>query len=190
MATPPTFAVGQVLTSATMNQVGMWKLETVSFNATTFQFTDGIITTDFNIYKIFISTTSVQNTNALLRLTLRASGSAITGTNVYRFTRINSDALAFNNSTGQSNTELEFCRTGDAGSASSRAFLAEATLYNLATIDPKRGFSDCAHGTNAGDSMQRRYGLQFNITTAADGISFSSSTGTMTGTASLYGINQ
>lgn len=70
MATPPTFTVGQVLTAAQMNAVGMWKLGTITYTNTTSGTLDGVLTSDYDNYLITweMTNTATNANNIFLRL--------------------------------------------------------------------------------------------------------------------------
>jgi hypothetical protein len=55
MATPPDFSVGQVLTSATMNQVGLWLVKTDTITSGTSKTITGAFTADYLNYRIIIT---------------------------------------------------------------------------------------------------------------------------------------
>lgn len=56
MATPPTFSVGQILTTAQMNQIGLWKITSVTMtNASTT--ISNCFTSDFTNYRVNINFT-------------------------------------------------------------------------------------------------------------------------------------
>lgn len=64
MATPPVFSVGQTLTSAHMNAVGMWKIgEFTASGSSTTLVCDNIFTDDYQNYKIVmtLNTTGASN---------------------------------------------------------------------------------------------------------------------------------
>jgi hypothetical protein len=184
MATPPDFSVGQVLTSATMNQVGMWLLETVSITGTTAQFTDGIITNDFNVHKLIVSLDTTQNVNPLIRFNLRNAGSPVTGTNIYRRNKITDAAGATN---VFSNNECEFAAILD---NAGRETISELTLNNLAFSVNKSGFSQNSARNAGGNIVFYQYAITVVSASPCNGLTISSSTGTLTGSMSLYGVNQ
>lgn len=83
MATPPTFTVGQVLTSAAMNQVGLWDIGTMTFSNSTSQTLDGCFSSDYRQYLVTWDLQGAAGTNAdNVFLQLRKNGTnAITNYN-------------------------------------------------------------------------------------------------------------
>jgi hypothetical protein len=55
MASPPVFTVGQTLTSAAMNQVGLWRVASTNFTASPGVEIQNCFTSDFRNYKVFIN---------------------------------------------------------------------------------------------------------------------------------------
>ena len=76
MATPPDFSVGQVLTAAQMNAVGLWKVGTLTVTNATSGFTDTAFTSDFKNYRIMGTFSCSIAIN--LVMTLRDSGGDVT----------------------------------------------------------------------------------------------------------------
>jgi hypothetical protein len=69
MATPPDFSVGQVLTSATMNQVGLWLVYSSSFTSvTSFSLPNGTFTNDYKNYKLVYNLTVSTDSDFTVRL--------------------------------------------------------------------------------------------------------------------------
>jgi hypothetical protein len=115
MATPPDFTVGQVLTAAQMNAVGLWKMTptsvtdgtinadgSVTIGATKSSVTiNGCFTSDYDNYKIILSGGSVSSSNCDIRLQLRTSGGSTSTTGYYSgliySTLASATPVAFNN---------------------------------------------------------------------------------------------
>lgn len=55
MTTPPDFSVGQVLTAAQMNAVGLWLIKTDTITSGSSKEITGVFSADFKNYKIIIS---------------------------------------------------------------------------------------------------------------------------------------
>jgi len=178
--------IGQASTSsiANLDNGGMQKLESVSFSGTSFQFTDGIITNDFNVHKIVVRLSETQNSNALIRYTLRAAGSAITGTSLYRRVTQTTRTSSVTSSSFFENDYGEFMRVSDSGD---RTTVCEMVLSDLAFARNKKGFSQNSVIDTNGEVIIYRHGLAAQSTTAVNGMSIASSTGTITGVATLYG---
>lgn len=73
MATPPTFTVGQVLTAAQMNAVGLWKVNTTTVTNQNSLNINNCFTSDYDNYKVIFTLTAV-SANVNLLWQLRASG--------------------------------------------------------------------------------------------------------------------
>lgn len=68
----PVFASGDVLTATDMNAVGLWKVATVSFTSQTTGILDNVFSSNYDHYKIVISTTAT--TNAVAPFVFRTNG--------------------------------------------------------------------------------------------------------------------
>lgn len=177
MATPPDFTAGQILTAAQMNKIGMWLVDTETF--TTSNSFDLSLSSDFDNFRLIVkvsatSTTLVQQLQLLLGAT-----PAATNYSWYIFGGPNLE-------NGSSQTSLKL-----GGSFSS----VQEMSASLDIIDPGKAlrtefFGHTWGSTAAGGLLVG--GLVGNHTTATayDGIRITTSTGTMTGAAYLYGYNQ
>jgi hypothetical protein len=175
MASPPDFSVGQVLTSAQMNQIGLWlvKTQTVGTAVASVAVADAF-TDDFENYKITYNG-GVGSTGMNIRMELTGS------TTGYRY------AATFNNYTGGGVTVF-------ANSAGTRFdYVGESnTNTNHVCIDvlsPKLPKFTTVQGSYIGDTLGGSTVGVHRVATAYTGFTFSVS-GTLTGgIIRVYGYN-
>lgn len=96
----PVFSVGETLTSAAMNSVGLWKIASSTFTAadtTTGAVVDGCFSSSYDNYRLIVTCTSASGLNSV-NLQFRVSGNnAATGYNTrgwYNFGTLTSYAPA------------------------------------------------------------------------------------------------
>ena len=190
MATPPDFSVGQVLTSATMNKVGLWLIEAKDFtNATTVQF-DNCFSADFRNYRLLVNVVSSVSTNTGL-LMRYGNGSTFSDTGIYgnaiTFVTTAGASGVFNNTnTGISHVLNQI--GGDkmpttTGCDIFQPFLAQRTTYTLH-----------AYGSYNSSGLETRVsltgtGFHDTATSYASLRIFNGATSNMTGRAAIYGYN-
>lgn len=113
MATPPVFTAGQVLTAAQMNQIGLWKITSADFTASSSVIVDNCFSADFDNYRILFRYTSTSGTTTA-GLRLRAGG-VNAATNYDRQGNLFSDStLTASRSSAQTSWVLEKSDTGRA----------------------------------------------------------------------------
>jgi hypothetical protein len=183
MATPPSFAVGQVLTSATMNQVGLWKIKTATATSgNTLTVTDAF-SADFRNYRINLNfINSIANATVTFRL-----GSAATN---YRYGFIgiptNAATALVRQGSGTTSTTQGWIglQTGTAGNRSGGSidlFDPFTTSQTAWTSTSSNGLGDNTTGPYVGG------GWQTDNTSFTD-ITFTTSAGTIIElTATVYG---
>jgi hypothetical protein len=196
MATPPDFTVGQVLTAAQMNAVGLWKMTptsvanatinadgSVSFTTQAAFSVNGCFTSDFANYKVVIVTTAV-SANAGLLWRLRASGTD-SSTGYYWGSNYVTSAGGSGISNGNNATSLNVAFAGttfeEEGHIEIDVVGPRTTRRTTAT------FQDVRHDSTA--TVYRGGGLLHSVTTAYDGFTYSIASGNMTGIAYVYGYN-
>jgi hypothetical protein len=187
MATPPDFSVGQVLTSATMNQVGLWLTASGTATAQTNVDVVSCFTDDFENYQVIISGLSVSAVPRQIRFRFLSGTTPNTDANfLYGFTGLNNAGTAANsNGTNTDHVLLSFIDTF------SNTKLANARLEIL---QPKISGRTQALGQSQGfatpNNFWRSGGFEQYGTNSFDGFRlFLDSTGTITCNYAVYGYN-
>jgi hypothetical protein len=166
-------------------KAGMVLLNTTSFSAVASQSINTVFNSTYDNYKLLIRITASSTGNAH-RLRMRASGTDESGSNYFSaggFEYFNSSTLGGDNS----NAIDHFPLGGGTASATGTGYFLELLSPNLAqkTVFSKQGVGE--NGTYA--YITQLNGIH-NLTTAYDGFSVYASTGTITGTVSVYGYNK
>ena len=178
MATPPDFSVGQVLTSATMNKVGLWLIESQTLSNVTGAIFDNVFTSDFRNYRVTYSYTVTSGTTNAVRM--RVGGVTTSGGTAYRWSRsfITGVSGPANNggSTGAANGVFANVSSTGINSGAWDVFQpALAALTNWTSLSVYTGFGEWSF-------------ISHNAATAYDGFEVSGGAG-MTGVISVYGYN-
>lgn len=189
MATPPDFSVGQVLTAAQMNAVGLWEIETKTLTASAgpIQF-DNKFTTEYDTY--LLTGHLLQNTStAQWTMQLQdATNAAISGANYdagvggsYVSSGVNTFA-GFNQPTGATSVFL-----GGAVAADYCAFglYFQRPRDAVKTLGSQWFATDNYNATLTNVFVQGGY--VHTLATAYYGCRINISAGTVTGKVSLYG---
>jgi hypothetical protein len=79
MASPPVFTVGQTLTSAAMNQVGMWKVTTANITSGNTFTVSNCFTSDYTNYRIVCSNLKSTGSASLSLVLMSGASPSITG---------------------------------------------------------------------------------------------------------------
>jgi hypothetical protein len=179
MATPPDFSVGQVLTSATMNQVGLWKISSGTM-AGTAETTISSIPTDYRSLRLSIRVTAVGNTGAqdvYIRL-----GTTLNSTYAYSLVR------SFSTTVGAlSSDSAAYWLIGSATQSSAQVYTANVDIIDLTETSPtvmnQQGF-----GFNSVNWINYAGGGAVNNNTAYTDLRIGTPASTLTGTWVLYGV--
>jgi hypothetical protein len=191
MATPPDFSVGQVLTSSTMNKIGLWKMipPTVSAGATIetngdVTFTtqssvslNGVFTDDYTNYKteILISNSS----QVVLQYRFRVSGSDNNTANYNnQFLVADSTTVVAARTTAQT--------IGDLG----QMVVSALSFFDITFYRPKQAASSgvlVENGSLVGNAFMRKQVSTFGASTAFDGFTIIPVSGTVSGRIGVYG---
>ena len=180
MATPPTFTVGQVLTAAQVNQVGLWRITDGTFTASTGAEVDGVFTTDFKHYLAKFHITA-HSTTLGYNLRFRNAGATDSSAN-YTFIAqgISSSSGILNQQIGRTQTESKLT----AGTT------APAFVFTMQIDNPK-----AAERTffwfegNRLDGNRETANGTYNADTSFDGFVILPTTGNFTGSYRIYGYN-
>jgi len=184
MATPPDFSVGQVLTAAHMDAVGLWKVDSGTLSGATTNF-EGCFTDDFTNYLITIDQVQVSG-SANIYLKLMNGSSVTTGNDYFWATvRLNQSNVASN--TASATQPLGFTGFGHDGANN-----VPIGLIKLDVFAPKvavRTLIKTASVAYGGSETQTADGaVRHNLVNAYDGIQFLTNTAvTMGGNVTIYG---
>jgi len=186
MATPPDFSVGQVLTSATMNQVGLWRVTggTLSSTSTNFQ---SCFTDDYLNYRIDLTGCSLNATGDIFFRFMQ--GSSAISTALYYWALVSTDtsgttatggfgALVNRGYTGLTNNGKNNVKVLNATMTIFQPKLAELTAITLQAHNHNTGYR-LLSGGGGYDGLTAFDGIQF-LTNAAT---------TFNGTINIYGFN-
>ena len=197
MATPPDFSVGQVLTAAQMNQVGLWAMQPTSVSGsgvtlsgakvTATAATEAVInncfTDDFEFYRVLIRYQTSTTNSLFMQLRTGASNAA---TN-YNYSEVQA-YLGFGVTVGRATGQAQ----GQIGSNSNGAFwqmssmdlfgpkLAEPTTYSVLNSRNDASYANIANYV---------YNGTHTTATAFESLRVFVSTGTFTGKIYIYGYN-
>ena len=177
MATPPTFSAGAVLTAAQMNAVGMWRVSTQSFSSASSVTFDDVFTTDFRHYRIVVDAIH-SSTWTYVWYRMRASGADNTASNYWYRTAYFNAAWVFDNASATDKALLMLVTTASNGIA--------LDIFSP-QLAQRTSFSGTQYDHN--DPTTRIIGSGYSTTAQFDGIKIYPNTGTITGTATIYGYN-
>lgn len=195
MATPPTFTVGQVLTAAQMNAVGMWKMTPTSVaNATISNGTvipnsgvstvtiNGVFTSDFANYVISWSGMGASVGGSVLYAKLCIAGTPQTS-GWYG----NTFFIAAGAAGGLSNATLSNAAFTEIGSLTSTSGHFNTGVANIQS--PQLAAQTRCQFTNADDYYFRTGAYHLSNTTQYDGIQLLAASGTLSGgKIRIYGL--
>ena len=163
-------------------ETGLRHIVTKDFSAVSSVSVDGCFTSEFDNYRVLATiTTTSAGMNILGRL--RASGTDSSAADYSRnLILLSNGSVSGNRATGQSSWELVNIGSGQRSTMDATVFAP-----NLAAKTSMRQ----SFGPNVDSpGTQTRYGLNgfdHSLTSAYDGITLLTSTGTITGTVSIYG---
>ena len=180
MATPPTFTVGQVLTAAQINQVGLWRITDGTFTTSTGAAVDGVFTTDFKYYVAKFHITS-HSTTLGYQLRFRNAGATELGSN-YTFVVIttNSSSGTTQQSVARSQTISTLTQTTTAA-----PYSFEIEFANPKAAEPSFYWYE---GQPAVGNRETSNGT-YNANTSFDGFIILPTAGNFTGSYRIYGYN-
>jgi hypothetical protein len=186
MATPPDFSVGQVLTSATMNKVGLWLVADGALSTATTDFVS-CFNDDYRNYRIVISDITFNATGDLLFRMLSGSTPAAGATDYqWAFTGLTNASGA----TNSANTGTSFGFTGVSNNGANNIAIGGVSMD---VYTPKIAIRTMvtASSVTYPTTFSHRHGMAVhNLTTAYDGIRFlTNSATTVTGNVRIYGYN-
>lgn len=178
--TYPSFSVGETLTSAAMNAVGLWLVKTHTISGTSATVTN-CFNSNFDAYRIVISNfTSSSVDDVVIRF---VNGSTPDSSNLYYSARLTSSSTT----TSTNNAPATIGYTG----------LVSNTVAGGGVMEIQNPYSNTQATSFMGQGMDTRTigsyirfgGGIFNATTRFDGIYFSTVNGsyTMGGTIRVYG---
>lgn len=152
----PVFTVGETLTAANMNRVGLWKINDFTATSGTTLTCDSVFSSDFASYKVVMSDVRLASA-ALVTVQLRTTTTTATG---YAFGRVeipyNAATALGRDGSGTGTGNAWFAIVGGTGSNGGwleihNPNLPRQTSYNFMSADPRTGGS---FGTEVGGGIQ------------------------------------
>jgi len=187
MATPPNFSVGQVLTAAQMNAVGLWLIDEVALTTVTNNISN-VFSSDFDAYKIVVSNlNNATSTTRQLNFRFRSGAGDDSTSNYWYGTILQYSSSAFNDSTsGQAQIILGFFGSGASGGGSITLDVINPNLAVASTV-----FGNCtAYQSNVSAYVNRTHSAGMNTTTQYTGFSIIGTTDNLSGTVRVYGYRK
>jgi hypothetical protein len=183
----PVFAVGEVLTAANMNQVGLWKVASGTLSTATTDFV-GCFTDDFTNYRILIDGASLSGTGTFFYQMLSGTTPA-TGATDYQsaFTGLTSGNAASNSNSAGTNVGNFGCL--NIGANNLKILAVSADIFNPKVTERTVVISAAVTHPSA---LAHRHGVSYhNLANAYDGIRITTTTATtMTGNVTIYGYRK
>jgi hypothetical protein len=183
--TYPTFAVGEILTAADMNKVGLWKIGTFALGGTATQI-DNVFTSDFDSYRIVFSNLTFSSADVVtLRL---VDGVSPNVTSNYYSSRIGVGSTG--TVLGAASAAVSFWNANIVGT-NTAASGGSLDIYNP-NLSVATAFQSVGLDARTGGDFWRASGGWFNGTTSFEGIWISNLNGslTMAGNVSIYGYRK
>lgn len=177
--TYPSFSVGETLTSASMNAVGLWKISTTSLSGSGANIADAF-PTDYLRFRILITGIGTQATATSFYLQLRTAGGSTANTS-YSQNVVYESATA-----GPLRVYTGNNAQWEVGGASDLRSLIVVDLYNV----NRAGISIAqARGTSWGNSASffSKHDLIHTPANAYTGLAWSVAAGTFSGELTVYG---
>lgn len=154
----------------------------VSFTASTSISLNGIFTSTYDHYKVEIYTTA--SSTAVLRVVLRSAGTDATAAN-YDYTLLFANSATPGSATGAANAYWTLN-----ASISSTMMKHNLELTNPFLASPTTAFGQSvAYATGGVAPLVGSFGGGHRLSTSYDGLTFTTSTGSLTGTIRVYGYN-
>jgi len=180
----PVFAVGEVLTAANMNQVGLWKIASGPLSGTATNFA-GCFPTDYTNFRIVVDQITLSAAPADLYWQLLSGTTAHTANYRWAFLGINAGGTSQNATQNSSQSE------GFTGVSINSFAGAAVGSFTMDVFNPNVAERTYCHTSAIGveTSTTVRYGSSHNVSqTAYDGIRFlTNSATTVTGNVTIYG---
>jgi hypothetical protein len=188
--TYPSFSSGEVLRSADMNAVGMWKVGTFTANGTSRALVcDNVFTTDYTNYKVVIKLASTSNTNQLYFGFINTSGTTVVTS--YFSASYGRDIATMGSGTVTVTNNTTVALVGWIANGTANPSGAECTIYGPRTTDWTT-LNGQYTGVNSGVAYQAGefYATCNPSPNTMRGIRFDNTAGTnLTGTVTIYGYN-
>ena len=169
-------------------KAGMVLLNTTSFSGVSSQSVNDVFSATYDNYRIVMNITT-SSTNFPIAWRARVSGSDNSSSN-YMWNRLfyNSNATPGTGFTGSGGLTT-WGYFGDAGQTSATS-LIEMEINGMFASVRAKSISSTTTDDGATGIAQVRYGAGMNVTTSYTGISLIPTSGTMTGSVSVYGYNK
>jgi len=178
----PTFATGDVLNASDMNAVGLWKITSTTFSASSYVAVESCFSADYNNYVITIAVRGSSASFALWRL--RSGSTDASGANYFRYgyTTVYSSGTisAYNAGSGTS-----FVPAAEYGSTSGGFGYSRIDLFGPFQTQTTGAFINVNNTDGAGSY---NLNLAHTLSTSYNGFSVFPNSGTITGTITVYGV--
>jgi hypothetical protein len=188
MATPPDFSVGQVLTAAQMNAVGLWHLKTVTLSTVTNNVSD-VFSSDYRAYRVVISDlNNGSGTGRAVKIRFRNASGDDQTSNYFHFDQAfyGTNTSGFTSLAGQ--TSGQICVIADGGSDGG-AISFDVINPNLAKATVYCGGKAITYQADVGVYVMRDFAGGINTTTVYTGFSIIGTTDNLSGRVDVYGYN-
>ena len=188
MATPPDFSVGQVLTAAHMNAVGLWEIKSQTFTSASSVNVTNCFNADFENYHVVLEW--LQNTsNANLELKMRDSSGDISTNYGYEtggsyYASGVGQFAGYNNSANETQTSMWLLNV--VASYRGQGYW-DVFGPNLTRETRWLGRVSTSNASATNTRVGLIYTGRHNATTACTGFSLIPSAGTISGTVRVYG---
>ena len=172
--------------SAAASASGLTLINTTSFSAVASQNFPSVFSATYDNYQIVFNFSGSTSAIALFRI---SSGASPITTGSYNRKRIysgtNSTSILQSNGAGQTSIEI-----GDITSSATTGFVGGSMTVNAPFLATRTGISGSCVAATTGDNFLSLFGGYQSDTTSYDGFALTCSTGTITGTASVYGYQK
>jgi hypothetical protein len=183
----PDFSPGEVLTAAAMDSIGLWKVAEGALSGATTQF-EGCFTNDFDNYRIVMSSLSTSTNADIYWSGLVGTTPSISADYSFAFYGLTAAGVALNASNTASTLGYTgFSATGGVGGI----IIGSASIDVYGPKLAQRTFLTSLALGYASNFYGRQGMSHFNLTTAFDGIQFTTGGApTMGGTITIYGYRK
>ncbi len=178
----PVFTNGTVLPASDLNAIGLWKVASTTFSASSYVAVESCFNANYNNYLI---TMAIRGSSATFaRWRLRAGSTDSSGANYFRFgytTSFSAGGLTAYNA-GSETSWIPACEYGTTANGFGFSQINLNGPFNTSFT----GGNIIVNNSDAGSIYN--LGLTHNLATSYNGFSVFPNTGTMTGTITVYGV--
>lgn len=178
----PVFASGDVLNASDMNAVGLWKITSTTFSASSYVAVENCFSADYNNYVILISMRG--SAASFARWRLRSGSTDASGANYFRYgytTVFSSGTISAYNA----GSETSFLPAAEYGTTSGGFGYSQIDVFGP-FLSQTTGATVNVNNTDAAGSYHLN--LAHTLSSSYNGFSVFPNSGTMTGTITVYGV--